>query len=145
MTGHELSNQELNRHEEKIDQNVERNQDLNLEQKTRGIAADNQNSAVTRLVHIVYYLFSVVELVLIVRVILHVFGANSDNGFARLIDVVSSPFVALFATLLDNPTLGTTAVLEITTLIAILVWAIVAWLIARLVWLVMSRPDGIKG
>jgi hypothetical protein len=31
-------------------------------------------------------------------------------------------------------------VLEITTMIAMIVWAIVGWLVGRLIWLVLSRP-----
>lgn len=140
MTQNELRNQELGRHEEKVDRNVEHHQALNLDEKKRGIAAVNQNSAIARIVNIIYYLFGVVELLLLVRVILHLVGANAGNGFANFIDVLSAPFVALFATLVQNPTLGGASVLEVTTMIAMLVWAIVAWLAGRLIWLVFSRP-----
>jgi len=140
MTGHELRNQELNRHEEQVDWNIEHHQAVNLDEKKRGIAAANQNSAIARIVNIVYYLFGILELLLVVRVILHLVGANAGNSFANFIDVLTAPFVALFASLLQNPALGGTAVLEVTTIIAMLVWGIVAWLIARLIWLVMSRP-----
>ena len=140
MTQNELRNQELGRHEEKVDRNVEHHQALNLDEKKRGIAAANQNSAIARIVNIVYYLFGILELLLLVRVILHLVGANTANGLGNFIDVLSSPFVALFATLLQNPTLGGASVLEVTTLIAMLVWAIVAWLVGRLMWLVLSRP-----
>ena len=140
MTETELRNQELTRHEERVDQNIERHQAMNLDEKKPGIAVANQNSAVARIVNIVYYLFGILELLLVVRVILHLVGANAGNGFANFIDVLSAPFVALFASLLQNPTLGGTAVLEITTIIAMLVWAIVAWLVGRLIWLTLSRP-----
>ncbi len=140
MTQNELRNQELGRHEEKVDRNVEHHQALNLEEKKRGIAAANQNSATARIVNIVYFLFGILELLLLVRVILHLVGANASNSFANLIDGLSSPFVVLFASLVQNPTLGGTAVLEVTTMIAMLVWAIVAWLVGRLIWLVLSRP-----
>lgn len=140
MTQNELRNQELGRHEEKVDRNIEHHQDLNLEEKKRGIAAANQNSATARIVNIVYFLFGILELLLVVRVILHLVGANASNSFANFIDGLSSPFVALFASLLQNPTLGGTAVLEVTTMIAMLVWAIVAWLLGRLIWLTLSRP-----
>jgi hypothetical protein len=139
MTETELRNQELNRHEEKVDQNVERHQAMNLDEKKRGIAVVNQNSAVVRIVNIVYFLFGTLELLLAVRVIFKLISVNPDNGFARFIEDLSSPFVALFASLLTNPTLGTTGVLEVTTLIAMLVYAIVAWLLARLIWLTLSR------
>jgi YggT family protein len=139
MTETELRNQELNRHEQKVDQNVERHQAMNLDEKKRGIAVAHQNSAVARIVNIVYFLFGTLELLLAVRVIFYLISVNPDNGFARFIEDLSSPFVALFASLLTNPTLGTTGVLEVTTLIAMLVYAIVAWLLARLIWLTLSR------
>jgi hypothetical protein len=140
MTQRELRNQELGRHEEKVDRNVERHQAMNLDEKQRGIAAANQNSAVARIVNIVYFLFGALELLLAVRVVFYLVGVNAENSFANFIYTLSSPFVTLFESLLQNPTLGGTAVLEITTIIAMLVWAIVAWLIARFIWLVMSRP-----
>jgi len=139
MTENELRNQELIRHEERVDQNVERHQAMNLGEKKRGIAVAHQNSAVARIVNIVYFLFGALELLLAVRVILYLIGANMDNSFARFIEDLSSPFVALFASLLENPTLGTTGVLEITTLIAMLVYAILAGLVGRLIWLTLSR------
>ena len=120
--------------------NLQHNQELNLGEKERGISAANQNASIARLVNIVYFLFGVLELLLAVRVILHLMGVNAGNGFANFIYVLSAPFVALFASLLQNPVLSPTAVLEVTTIIAMIVYAIVAWLVGRLVWLVLSRP-----
>lgn len=140
MTENELRNQELIRHQEQVDRNIERHQAVNLDEKKRGFAAANQNSAIARIVNIVYFLFGALELLLLLRVILHLVGANPGNGFANFIDGLSSPFVVLFSTLLQNPTLGGTAVLEVTTIIAMLVWAITAWLVGRLIWLALSRP-----
>lgn len=139
-TGNELRNQELNRHEAEVDLNVERHQDLNLNEKKRGIAAANQNSSIARVINIVYFMFGALELLLAVRVILQLVGVNAENGFASFIYGLSAPFVALFASLMQNPALSATSVLEVTTLIAMLVWAIVAWLTGRLLWLVLSRP-----
>ena len=138
MAGNELRNQELNRHEEIVDRNIEHHQAVNLDEKKRGVAAANQNSAIARVVNIVYFLFGAVELLLVVRVVLHLIGANPGNGFANFIDVLSSPFVVLFSTLLQNPSLGGATVLELTTIIAMFVWAIVGWLVGRFIWLVMS-------
>ena len=120
--------------------NLQHNQELNLHEHERGIAAANQNSAIARIVNIVYFLFGAVLLLLAVRVILHLIGANADNGFANFINGLSAPFVALFANLVQNPALSATAVLEVTTVIAMIVYAIVAWLVGRVVWLTLSRP-----
>ena len=131
---------EVVRHEQNIDRISEQNQRLNLAENKRAIDAANQNSAVARVVNVAYYLFGIVEVVLLVRVLLHLVAANSGNAFASVIDTISYPFVMLFSTLVKNPILGANSVLEITTVIAMVVWAIVAWLVARFIWLVLSRP-----
>jgi len=135
----ELRNQEMHRHETEVDQNIEEHQAVNLHEKKRRISAVNQNSSVARIINISYFVFGALELLLIVRFILYVVGANMTNGFADFINKLSQPFVALFASLLQNPSLGGTSVLELTTLIAMLVWAIVAWLVGRILWLALSR------
>jgi YggT family protein len=123
-----------------IENNLQQNQDLNLREKERSIAAANQNSAIARIIHIVYFLFGILELLLALRVLLRLFGANPANGFANFIYTLSGPFVALFASLLGNPALSTASVLEITTIVAMIVYGILAWLITRMIWLVLSRP-----
>ncbi len=119
---------------------LQHNQELTLRENERRVAAANQNSSTARIVYIVYFLFSIVELLLALRIVLHLVGANPDNGFANFIYALSAPFVALFASLLQNPVLSTTATIEITTMIAMIVYAILAWLIGRLIWLTLSRP-----
>lgn len=132
--------QEAVRHDQKMDRLAEKNRQLHVAEQHREIEAANQNSAIARVVNIVYFLFGIVEVVLVIRVLLHLVAANSGNAFANIIDTFSYPFVMLFTTLVQNPVLGTNSVLEITTIIAMVVWAIVAWMIARLIWLLLSRP-----
>lgn len=140
MSGRELRNQELNRHEEQLDRNIEQHQALSLDERERGVARANQNSTIARIVNIVYFLFGAILLLLAVRVVLQLIGVNAANAFAGFIYGLSTPFVALFASLTQNPTLGGASVLEITTLIAMVVWAIMGWLVGRFIWLVTSRP-----
>ncbi|MBX3085440.1 MAG: YggT family protein [Anaerolineae bacterium] len=121
-------------------QNLRRTEDLNLYEEERAIAAANQNSAVARIVNIIYFLFGVLELLLATRVILHLIGANQSNGFVAFINALTAPFLVLFSTLVRNPALTATGVLEITTIIAMFAYAILAWLIGRMMWLLLSRP-----
>ena len=123
-----------------IENDLQRNQELNLREKERAIAAANQNSAVARIVNLVYFVFGILEFLLAIRVILKLVGANGANGFANFIYGLSAPFVALFANLVQNPVFNTTAIVEITTIIAMLVYAIIAGLVGRFVWLILSRP-----
>jgi YggT family protein len=122
-----------------MERNVERNQELNVAEKQRAIAAANQNSAVARFVRIIYFLFGILEMLLAVRIVLHLLAANAGNAFADLIYGLTNPFTALFSTLVANPTIGA-GVLEITTIIAMVAYAILAWIIGRVIWLTLSRP-----
>lgn len=139
MANNELRNQEMHRHETEVDQNIEEHQAVNLHEKKRRISVANQNSSIARIINISYFLFGALELLLIMRFVLYVVGANMTNGFADFINKLSQPFVVLFANLFQNPSLGGASVLELTTLIAMLVWAIVAWLVGRILWLSLSR------
>lgn len=141
MTQQEIRNQESNRHEENVDRNVEKHLAINLNEKQAGISRNNQNSTVARVINIVYFAFGILELLLLIRVVLHLLNVNAQNSFANFIYLISAPFVSLFASLLVNPTIGA-GILEITSIIAMFVWAIVGWLLGRLIWLVTSRPRG---
>ncbi len=96
MTQNELRNQETVRHEEKVDRNIEHHQAVNLHEKVQGIQTANQNSAVARIISIIYYLFGAVEVLLLVRFVLQLVGANAGNGFANFIYSVSAPFVSFW-------------------------------------------------
>jgi hypothetical protein len=138
MAQDEIRSQELNVHEERVDRNIEHNQNLNLHEKVHGIATADQNSKIARFVYIVYFLFAALELLLGVRVLLHLIAANPDNGFVSFINALSGLFVMPFATIFQNPAFSG-IVLEITTMIAMIVYAIIGWLVGRVIWLTMSR------
>ncbi len=135
-----MAQHELNRHEQQIARNIEDHQAVDLDEQQRSITAANQNSSIARIVNIMYFLFTALELLMLTRVILSVIGVNTANGFASFIYGLSTPSVTLFASLVQNPTLGSAGILEVTTLIAMVVWAIVAWLLGQLLWLTLSRP-----
>jgi YggT family protein len=122
-----------------IDNEYQRSEHLSVEEQKRAMDAANQNSAVARFVRIIFFIFGVLELLLAFRVILHVLAANPGNPFADVVYAISNPFVALFANLFANPKVGN-GVLELTTIAAMVVYAIAAWIIGRLIWLVLSRP-----
>ena len=85
------------------------------------------------IVKIVWYLAGILLVLLGLRFILALFGANTTNGFANFIYSTSHPFVAPFFSLFNyhNYNYGTSH-FEIYTLIAMLVYALVAWGIAKL-------------
>ncbi len=86
------------------------------------------------------FLFTVLEGLIGLRVILKFIDANSKNAFASLIYGVTALFVAPFAGLVGNPAVGGN-VLEITSFVALIVYALVAAVLIRLVWLLFYHPS----
>lgn len=120
------------------DYNRHRSEELRLQDKERRIAAANRNAAVTRIVQLVYFLTGALGVLLLLRVVLRLLAANPNNQFAQLIYGLSNPFVASFANLFGNPVLGR-SVVDINALVAIVAYALLGWLVGRLIWLVLSR------
>lgn len=115
-----------------------RSEELRLEDEERRIAIANRNAATKRIVQVVYFLSGALGVLLLLRVVLRLFGANPNNSFAQVIYGLSNPFVAPFANLF-GPVPNRSQVFETNTLVAIVAYALLAWLVGRLIWLVWSR------
>lgn len=96
---------------------------------------------VYRLGRLVYLAASALDLALGLRVVLRLIGANPSNFFAaalyRATDLVLWPFASLVA----NPTINR-HILEVTTLIAMAVYALAGWLLVQLIWTVFYKARG---
>jgi hypothetical protein len=86
------------------------------------------------------FFFTVVEGLIGLRVVLKLIDANSQNAFAGLVYKLTALFVAPFAGLVGNPAMGGN-VLEITSLVALIVYALVAAVLVRLIWLIFYHPS----
>ena len=113
--------------------------ELRNKEEERRLAAVNWNTKLKRLTEIIYYLTGSLIVLLLIRIVLSLFGANPDNKFASFIYGLSAPFIAPFLNLFPTPALGDFQ-LEINTLVALGVYGLLAWLVARLIWLSFSRP-----
>ncbi len=89
---------------------------------------------------IIYFIASAIAVLILLRFVLLALGANPENAFANFIYGVSGVFVAPFNTLFGDPTLGR-SVFEISSLVAIAVYYLLAWGIAKIVTLVSAPPD----
>jgi len=89
---------------------------------------------------LVYFLTGLVGFLLALRLVLKLLAANPDSGFTRFIYSLSGPFVAPFAGIVGTPSADNGSVLEVSTLIALVVYLIVGWGIARLLALLIDRP-----
>jgi hypothetical protein len=79
----------------------------------------------------IYLMFGLIEALLAIRFVLKALGANAEAGFAQLLYGVTGPLVAPFGGLFGTPQAASGAVLEVHTLIALVIYALVTWLLVR--------------
>jgi len=85
-------------------------------------------------------LFGAVEILIGLRVLLKFIGANPDNEFARFIYNAAGLFLGPFFGLVGSPTSSSGMVLEVPSLIAMLVYALLGWLFITVIWPLFERP-----
>ena len=85
----------------------------------------------------IYLLFGILEGLLAIRFVLPLLGANPAAGFAQLIYSITKPFLAPFVGLF-GPARFEATVFEVDTLVAILVYALIAWVLVKAVGLVIG-------
>jgi hypothetical protein len=87
---------------------------------------------------IVWLLFGGLEALIGIRVILLLIGANPANGFTAFVYQLTQLFLWPFQNLIANPTFQNMT-LEVTSIIAMIVYALLGWIIVRMIWVVFYR------
>ena len=90
---------------------------------------------------LVWLLFGILEALIALRIGLKLIGANPDSPVAVFIYGVTSLFLAPFAGLIGTPAAGG-MVLEISSVIAMVVYALIGWALERMIWVIFYRPRG---
>jgi hypothetical protein len=75
----------------------------------------------------VYFVLGVLEVIMALRFIFRLLGANQSSSFVLFLYNLSHVFVYPFNGIFNDQTIGTTSVFEVSTLIAMLVYALIAW------------------
>ncbi len=91
-----------------------------------------------KLVRLVWILITVLEALLGFRFLLKLFGANPQSPFADFVYSASALLVSPFRNLVVNPSVGR-GVFEFTTLIALLVYIFLGWLLVQVLVLLFRR------
>lgn len=102
------------------------------------LTARRSNAAWTA--RLVYFCFAVIEILLGLRILLKLIAANPESGFTRFIYGITRPFVAPFSNIVTMPTATNGATLDLSSLLAILVYLLLSWLCVRLFLLLIERP-----
>ena len=94
-----------------------------------------------KVTQLIWLLLGLLEALIALRVLFKLIGVNPANAFATFLYGVTSIFVAPFASLTGAPSAGG-MVLEISSIIAMIVYLLIAWGIERIVYVVFYRPRG---
>ena len=78
---------------------------------------------------IVGVIFAVIEIILGFRFVFKLLGANPDNGFVKFIYNITQFFVGIFEGIFSQ---SKSAAFEISTLIAMIIIALLAWIVLKL-------------
>ena len=88
---------------------------------------------------VIWLLLGILEVMLALRFVLKLIAANPASPIAAAIYSFTDLFLFPFAGLTATPAVGG-MVLEISTLIAMAIYALLAWAVERVVWLILYRP-----
>ncbi len=91
-----------------------------------------------RLLGLITLMFVVLDGMIALRFLLKLLAANPASPFAQLVYLFTAPFLWPFQNLLYTPTFGGVQI-EFPALIAIIVYALIAWIITRFIWILFSR------
>ena len=127
--------------DQRDENNLERRRDLlqdeetfRLRQEEKRLETAQRSNTYVWIVNSIYWLAGLLEILLGLRFVLRLFGANPQNEFARLINNLSDPFMAPFSTLFISPTSGGgTNIFDVNIVIAIVAYALLSYLMVSLI------------
>ena len=89
----------------------------------------------------VWLFFGALEVLIALRIGLLIIGANPNSPIVALIYGFTYLFLFPFTGLVSSPTNGS-MVLELSSMFAMVIYALIAWAVERVIWLVFYRPRG---
>lgn len=108
---------------------------------TQHESGQEQRVATFKATQMIWLLLGLLEAMIALRVMFKLIAVNAANPFASLLYKVTDFFVAPFASLTGAPAAGG-MVLEISSIIAMIVYLLIAWAFERTVYVLFYRPRG---
>jgi uncharacterized protein YggT (Ycf19 family) len=90
---------------------------------------------------VVWLVFGILETLILLRIALKALGANAASPIAVFIYGFTDLFLWPFTGLTGTPAAGG-MVLEISSLIAVVVYALIAYALVKIIWVAFYRPRG---
>jgi len=95
-----------------------------------------KKKTIFRTYQVIWYILGVIEILLTFRVVLKMLGANISSPFVSLIYVITDPLAAPFRGIFGISAVTEGSVLEWSTFVAMIVYALVAYAIIQIMQLV---------
>jgi len=107
--------------------------------------AARQRAKVARIKQVIYFICGVINVLLVLRFVLLLLGANEVSSFVTLIYGLSRPFVLPFRGIFAAPDLGA-SVIEWAALVGIVVYSLLAYGLVRGIALIYApvQPTGTR-
>jgi len=90
---------------------------------------------------LIWLFLGMLEALIVLRIGLKLIGANPDSPIVALIYGATYLFLFPFEGMTATPSAGG-MVLELSSFFAMLIYALIAWVVERMVWLIFYRPRG---
>jgi uncharacterized protein YggT (Ycf19 family) len=104
--------------------------------------AGEKAASVNWLANVIWFIVGLMSILLIVRFILLAVGASETVGFSQLIygltDWMVAPFLGIFGQSFTYPGSAGTGVIEFESLLAIVVYVIIGWILVKLAQLALG-------
>jgi hypothetical protein len=92
-----------------------------------------------KVIQLIWLLLGILEALIALRIGLKLIGANPASPIVAFIYGFTHLFLFPFAGMIASPSSGST-VLELSSVFAMLAYALIAWVVGRTVWLLFYRP-----
>lgn len=105
-------------------------------------SGQSQRITTFKATQMIWLLFGLLEAAIGLRVLFKLIAVNPANPFAAFLYKVTDLFLAPFASLIGAPA-ADGMVLEISSIIAMIIYLLVAWALERIVYVLFYRPRGV--
>jgi hypothetical protein len=116
---------------------MDREEKVTEVREVRGRTAATENSVGSSVLaaRIIYFIFGVIIAFIALRFVLLLLGANQGSGFVDFVYGVSGLFVAPFYGIFNNTPAFGASVLDVSSIVAIIIYALISWALVTLVTL----------
>jgi len=94
-----------------------------------------------KITQLIWLALGILEAIIALRIGLKLIGANPDSPIVSLIYGFTYIFLFPFEGMTATPAAGS-MVLELSSLFAMMIYALIAWAVERIIWLLLYRPRG---